>query len=426
VSVQFIYLRSVLLDLCRLRTPFFIQLARFSCFASYPRSLLIMVRYHQQVIIALALGTCVGAFAPRMAARKEVTISRMNGEDYNVFASEGAVNGLMKEASAKVESFDDVSLDVSLSELFSSMLNAFLGRSYATTCEALRESKARTEKRMSRSNYESTKAIEKIDRLRRKFELAQKEIEEELKEKLAEQQVKIDEEVEQYTRVLQSEIRLEASRESEIVETINILNEKLSAKMILTAKEDQIFAEMQQVRSKLAPGSIASQLDEMMEQKRRATQIDLDLVANLKASLVDLESVLEAGQRRSALLTSKLLGLAKPKADAAYEWSDFEEIEASLNEAAENMKTAEGCLRKRQERLNEVITMKRKLQIKNIPLGPNTVENKEDKAEYETLGRELAKSVGKAAFGGSKAALFGLKTFIDSVTGGPDERSTAK
>ena len=177
--------------------------------------------------------------------------------------------------------------------------NGFVGYSYTTAGGTIRDTKDRTEKRLTRSQYEMTKAAEKVDRLKRKFEQERKEIELELNEKLAEQQSKIDQDMDVMRRLLQAEIQTQTMRESDIVEFITLLNETVTTKLKAMAKEEQIILEMKEARSKLISGSIASQLDELLAQKRGIIQSDLALVPELNAWIADLESELELGKSRS-------------------------------------------------------------------------------------------------------------------------------
>ena len=114
-----------------------------------------------------------------------------------------------------------------------------------------------------------------------------------------------------------------------------------------------------------------------------------------------------------------------------YEWSAFDEVESAFNEAASNVKASEARLLKIKERMDEILSMKNKNIIDANPpsidisssstmMAPKRSPSNDD-VEYMALGRALAKSLGKTAVGGSKAALFGLKTFLDSVTEGKDQ-----
>ena len=320
----------------------------------------------------------------------------------------------------------DLTLDQNLSQSFATKTMSILSRPSGFVTDIIQETKDRTEKRQSRAYHERTKAADKLRRLQRKYDQAVSEIEVELREKLAEQQTRLDEDMDVISRVLQAEIQSEVSREGEIVEFMDLIKKNLSLKLAGVTREEGIILEMQEARSKIKTGSITSQLDEMLVQKISIVQTDLALVADMNACIFEVQSVLDECQRRSTLLTSKLINLSKPMVGVAYAWSTFDDLEAILKEANESAFNYETRLLKIQERMNERLTFKSGIIDGSIPPGAarfgtettgNAVYSRKEKfGEYGELGRELAKSVGNAAFGGSKAALAGLKTFFDTVT----------
>lgn len=231
------------------------------------------------------------------------------------------------------------------------------------------------------------------------------------------------------------------------------LQECVASKEYDIANEEKITIEMIDVRSKLEPGVIAQNLEEIIDRKQTVSAIETDLVADLFDCLVELEIILDDARARVALMEMALHGLARPetRSSTPYEWKDIEKMEILLEQAAENVATSEQRIRELSVRVDDALVARtiilgedvphslakaaqrraaRRLKDKVMSLPPIKIDaedflNLQERDEKDLLAM-LAKSVGSAAVGGSKAALFGVKAVFDTVTGKPVTEATSR
>ena len=105
-------------------------------------------------------------------------------------------DAMMANISAEsVKKTNDEETSLTIAAAAKSTLGIFVSRNYRNTKQALRESRSKNEKRLSRTNYEKEKVAEKIAGIKARAADQIKTLEFELDEKLVEYQQKFDSEV---------------------------------------------------------------------------------------------------------------------------------------------------------------------------------------------------------------------------------------
>lgn len=255
--------------------------------------------------------------------------------------------------------------------------------------------------------------------------------------------------------LLANEIEWEAEREENMVQLMDSLQELISAKEADIANEKEITKEVMGVRSELEDGAIAENFDKLVEQKQSIVVIEQELVNDLSEFLIDLQSLLEDVRDRASKTRQTMEGVSRPDTETLtpYDWSDIEEIELMLQQAADNVASVEECISALSQRIDEALVSTAVVLGEDVPLdlaktaqraaarsiekslsSPDKridfdvscddsdfeldmesfleLKNKDEK-ELFTM---LAKSVGSATIDGSKAAAFGLKAVFDTVS----------
>lgn len=244
-----------------------------------------------------------------------------------------------------------------------------------------------------------------------------------------------------------TEKTLELQREENMVQLMDSLEEFIAAKEYDIAKEKNITKEVMEVRSKLKDGTIADNLDNLVEQKLSAVIVEQELVNDLFEFLIDLQDLTDESRERASRITQILDEFHQPDTESStpYDWKDIEDMELVLEQAAENVKVAEERIREISQRIDNAFVTRAMVLGEDVPAGlaktaqraagrsakraesypeldleldvENFIELK-SKDEKELFGL-LAKSVGSATFDGSKAAAYGIKAIVDTVTGKP-------
>jgi hypothetical protein len=247
--------------------------------------------------------------------------------------------------------------------------------------------------------------------------------------------------------LLVSEIELEATREEQIVQLMNALQESIAAKEYDIANEKKITNEMADVRSKLKPGIVAQTLDHLVEQKRKVGAIEQELVNDLFECLLELQIILEDARARAATIDAVLNRMVRPETQAStpYEWRDIEAMEMVLERAAEDVIASEKRIRKLGQQIEDALvkrsvvlgddlppslakaaqrTAARKFRNK-LKLDVEGFSDLKGKDEEELL-RMLAKSVSCATLASSQVAIYGLKAVLEAMTDQPVKEVTNK
>jgi hypothetical protein len=255
------------------------------------------------------------------------------------------------------------------------------------------------------------------------------------------------EQVSRIVDLLVAEIELEVKRQEDMVQLMDSLQELVAAKECDIAEDKKIANEMIDVRSKLKDGLIAENLDKEVEQKLSLAAIDHELVNDLFGCLIDLQSLLEDAQDRSACTSQSLEDFVRPETRESnpYDWSDIERMELVLEQAADNVAGAETRIRELSARIDSALVDKVLVLGEDVPPGMAKLARKAaarasikkaitladidmDEMDLEgvtelqgmnekELVSNLGKSVGSTTVEGSKAAAFSLKSMFDSMTG---------
>jgi len=315
---------------------------------------------------------------------------------------------------------------------------------YINVRETLRDTKARSQRRISRTDYEKEKASEKIARLEAKIKAEKLQIRTELNEKIEEAQAKIEQEMQSLTASLEFEIKMEARRQSEISGLLSTLTYAKYTLLTEIASEEAITAEMQTVRSKLKPGTIASQLQTILERKIKVTSIDRQLVDDLTACVMELESIYKESQNRASKMENTLRNFVLPdvKTGVIAEWSSIEAMEQMLEEAAEDAYVCQAKISSICDQINGALVAKNTVLGLDVPASLTKVAQKlrgkqnvaaltgteataiapvvglsdlQNSPDEEVLS-VLSKSASTAALSGGKTVIYGLKSILDSVT----------
>lgn len=118
--------------------------------------------------------------------------SRENGKSEIVITPDAMMANISGESVTKA---NDEETSLTIAAAAKSTLGIFVSRNYRNTKQALRESRSKNEKRLSRTNYEKEKVAEKIAGIKARAADQIKTLEFELDEKLVEYQKKFDSEV---------------------------------------------------------------------------------------------------------------------------------------------------------------------------------------------------------------------------------------
>jgi len=324
---------------------------------------------------------------------------------------------------------------------------------YRSVREILRDSKSRSQRRLSRSMLEKDKASEKIDKLEAKFEQEKRNILEELNKKIVVSQTKVEEEVQSIISSLESEIKMEKDRQDVIRELISTIQFSIVAKESDIESEEAITVEMQTVRSKVKPGPIASQLDTALRQKIKVTTIERELVHDLMSCKIEMQSILEESQERIVKIEETIdrfycPDIVKINNIAQFQWTDIDDMENILEEIAENSKGYQKSIMDVKNRINEAQNQKQ------FTLGSTTTQSypSESKQQQQQQSRNqesssnekpivgltdlqnasdkevlsvLSESATSVALSGGKTFVFGLKTLLDSMTGNQVTEATS-
>jgi len=324
--------------------------------------------------------------------------------------------------------------------------------SFYTTRENIRDSKARSQRRLSRSALETKNAEGKISQLEKKLAEEKGRINMELHEKMIHAQRLIDEEAQIITANIRIEIEHEIRRECEIMSLISSLESSIEIKESEISTEEVITSGMMTVRSKVTEGAISLQIDHVLEQKAKVAAIDRKLVQDLEDCVVELELFFQQTKDRSISMSNTLqhFGRADVNIAKSYTWNDVDAMEQILelgvvnadmskktvevvrdwvNEAALDKSDVLGEAvpatlkevdnRRKAERAHELTLRNRLQQLQTTTTASieevKHVKDLDNSSESEVLG-EFAKAAGEAAFAGSKMVMFGLKSILDLST----------
>jgi hypothetical protein len=250
--------------------------------------------------------------------------------------------------------------------------------------------------------------------------------------------------------LLVSRIELEAIRQEQTGQLMNALQESIASKEYDIANEEKFINEILEVRSRLKPGAVAQNLDDLVEQKRMIIAIEQALVDSLFECLLELQKISEDAQARAARIDAALNRMRRPVASAPYEWKDIEDMEMVLEQAGEEVLAAEKRIRKLSQRIDDALVKRTVVRGEELPPGlakaaqrararkaTNTIKSLprqatldlegfldlKEKDEKELLSM-LANSVGRATLSSSEAAVYGIKAVLDTVTGDTVKEAT--
>jgi len=335
--------------------------------------------------------------------------------------------------------------------------------SYLSTRENIRDSKARSQRRLSRSALETKYAEEKISQLEKKLAEEKGRINMELHEKMIHAQRLIDEEAQIITANIRTEIEHEIRRERDIMSLIASIKSSIEIKESESFSEEAILSEMMGVRSKMKEGAISLQIDHVLEQKAKVAAIDKKMIQDLEDCVVELDLFLKQTKDRSISMSNTLehFGRADVNIAKSYTWNDVDAMEQVLelgvvnadmckktvevvrdwvNEAALDKSDVLGEAvpvtlkefdsKRKAERAHELTQRNLLQQLQTTTTASieevKHVKDLDNSSESEVLG-EFAKAAGEAAFAGSKMVMFGLKSILDlSMTSGVHVTATEK
>lgn len=273
-------------------------------------------------------------------------------------------------------------------------------------------------------------------------------MEDELNYKITETQNKIDEEVLSISISLRSILDMKKDRHAEILVLISNLLSSVSTKEAEIDAEELITREMVTVRKKVKQGTIASQLDSVIEQKQKVTAIERAIVSDLNECVQELQVILEESKGRAKILEETVNRFVSPdvRTDVPYEWSDIEEMESVLEGAAEDVTVYEKKVVAIRDRINEALLKKTLVLGETVPGSlAKLAEKKRIKQEArirqdefekeledevaiislrdlqnvpdEQVKKMLSESACIATKAGGRTILFGLKSILDTLTG---------
>jgi len=317
--------------------------------------------------------------------------------------------------------------------------------SYIATRSILGDAVTKAKKACSRAAYEKRKADAKLARIKERYEKDVARVNADFEKKVTRVRERIDEEVARISSLLEKSIRDEEVREKQIVDFRVSLIEAIGAKKAEIAAEDKIASEIAGVRSKLKKGTtIASQLDGMLDQKKRLWRIDQEILADLNSCLDQMGVILADSKYRAAKAKIAL------KSDMSNNsWKDVEEMEALLDKAT-LADTAESKVLGLRERIAQALLKKAQVLEESVsspsavtgslPLKPGAIPNNQNRLlgvkeplEFDELKKKderellnvVAENASKAAFDGAMASFFGLRVVFSKIVGNTESTQKA-
>lgn len=247
--------------------------------------------------------------------------------------------------------------------------------------------------------------------------------------------------------LLGNEIELEVKREENMIQFIDSIQELIDAKEVYISNEKELTKEIIDARSKLRDGAVAETLDKEVEQRLSVAAIERQLVDDLFECRGDLQILLEGARSRAARTRQTMDGISRPdtRTSTPYDWTDIDDMELVLQEAADNVSGAEKHIREVSQRIDDALVNRAIVLGEDVPPGlaktaqraaARSIErasyspdidfelNVEDFWELKNKDEKelfmlLAKSVGSTTVDVSKAAVYGLKAILDAVTDKP-------
>jgi len=235
--------------------------------------------------------------------------------------------------------------------------------------------------------------------------------------------------------LLVSVFALEVERIESMDRLVESLEELIAAKQVEMTNDREIANEMIDIQSKQKDGAIAANMDKLIDQKLSAADIEQELVDDMFECRAYLQNKIEEAQYRVSYTKQALEGLAQDRPDARssrpYDWTNIEDMELILQQAADNLDGVEERIRELSRRISIALVNRAVILGEDVPRGlekgaqrsirkflssPDVdfdferLMNLKDSDKTELFSR-LADSVSSPG---------GLKTFLDSATGKSD------
>lgn len=238
--------------------------------------------------------------------------------------------------------------------------------------------------------------------------------------------------------LLSAQLKIEKSREQNIMTLKISLDEAIERKVFDIAEEDRVNAEMSKVRTQVKPGNISTQLDDLIVQKAKIAELEQGMLTDLKEFVQSAAKILDDTRSRSEMIETALGNVRR--IDIAKSTYDFTELctlelmweEAAVSAEAENSKIIELKNKFDDELLNKVLILGEpvpdalkaalaRLQIRKIggketgyALIKKVQKDINSMDEKELLGA-AATALSKSALDSTRAGVYGVRAIVDTI-----------
>ena len=206
--------------------------------------------------------------------------------------------------------------------------------------------------------YNRERSSDKLKQLTQRTEERTRRVADEIKQKLNQAQLKIDETVEQASDVILEYIELEKGRQIALEELLESLTLSIEVKIAALEADNKIRSGLSKARTnvkstEIGRRGIVTQLDILLQEKEtRVSAIEEALLVNLQDCVRELESIKLGSVRRQRIMENTLSRIIRSELSSTdpYDWSDVEALELVANDVIKEVQGAEAKISTLQDR----------------------------------------------------------------------------
>ena len=229
-------------------------------------------------------------------------------------------------------------------------------RDYTSAMSALQTSK--TDLKNQLKTYNRERSSDKLKQLTQRTEERTRRVADEIKQKLNQAQLKVDETVEQASDVILEYIELEKGRQIALEELLESLTLSIEVKIAALEADNKIRSGLSKARTnvkstEIGRRGIVTQLDILLQEKEtRVSAIEEALLVNLQDCVRELESIKLGSVRRQRIMENTLSRIIRSELSSTdpYDWSDVEALELVANDVIKEVQGAEAKISTLQDR----------------------------------------------------------------------------
>lgn len=158
-----------------------------------------------------------------------------------------------------------------------------------------------------------------------------------------------------------------------MIRIMGALQDLIATKESDIANEKKTLTEVMDVRSKLRDGTIADNLDKLVEQKQSVVVIEQELVSDLSEFRRDLQNLVEGARDRASRTRQTLEAISRPDTEflTPYDWRDIEEMELMFQQTADSVAGVEERIRELSQRIDDARFSRAVVLGEDVPVGPS-------------------------------------------------------